>query len=142
VCQTNFPNFGLSLKTRILYGQLIVALFLATFLAQSFSHFFIIADYYTHMADYAKNCENKAFPAMHCNGKCQLMKKLRQEQKDDQDNRERLINGKNEVVFFSRSALASLSIPVTDLHGVAAGAFRSCGPSLILCVDIFHPPRA
>jgi len=80
------------------------------------------------MADYAKNCENKAFPAMHCNGKCQLMKKLRQEQKDDQDNRERLINGKNEVVFFSRSALASLSIPVTDLHGVAAGLWTFADP--------------
>ncbi|HEV3325069.1 MAG TPA: hypothetical protein VG052_05670 [Puia sp.] len=130
------------MKNRTLYGQLIVSLFLATFLAQTFSHFFIIADYYTHIAEYAKNCENKAFPMMHCNGKCQLMKKLRQEQKEDQDNQERLANGKNEVVFFSRSGLACLTAPVLDLHSVATSEFRYYGPSLILCVDIFHPPRA
>jgi hypothetical protein len=138
----DFPNFGICLKNRTLYGQLIVSLFLATFLAQTFSHFFIIADYYTHIAEYAKNCENKAFPMMHCNGKCQLMKKLRQEQKEDQDNQERLANGKNEVVFFSRSGLACLTAPVLDLHSVATSEFRYYGPSLILCVDIFHPPRA
>jgi hypothetical protein len=137
----DFPNFGLSLKNRTLYGQLIVSLFLAIFLAQTFSHFFIIADYYTHIAEYAKNCENKAFPMMHCNGKCQLMKKLRQEQKEDQDNQERLANGKNEVVFFSRSGLACLTAPVLDLHSVATSEIRYYGPSLILCVDIFHPPR-
>ncbi len=129
------------MKNRTLYGQLLVLLFLATFLAQSFSRFFIIADYYTHVAEYAKNCENKAIPTMHCNGKCQLMKKLRQDQKDAQENQERLTNGKNEVVFFSRSAAASLTAPVVDLGPAERSAYRIYGPSLILCVDIFHPPR-
>jgi hypothetical protein len=132
---------GLILKNRILYGQLLVLLFLATFLAQSFSRFFIIADYYTHVAEYAKNCENKAIPMMHCNGKCQLMKKLRQDQKDAQENQERLANGKNEVVYFSRSALASLTAPVVDLLPGERSTHRYYGPSLVLCIDIFHPPR-
>jgi hypothetical protein len=130
------------LKNRTLYGQLLVFLFLATFLAQSFSRFFIIADYYTHVAEYARNCENKAIPMMHCNGKCQLMKKLRQDQKDAQENQERLTNGKNEVVFFSRFAAASLTAPVVDLFPGERSAYRYYGPSLVFCVDIFHPPKA
>jgi hypothetical protein len=53
-----------------------------------------------------------------------------------------LTNGKNEVVFFSRSPVASLTMPVVDLFPVERGAYRYYGPALVLCIDIFHPPRA
>ena len=34
---------------------------------------------------------------MHCNGKCQMMKKLEQEEKNDQENLERKAENKNEI---------------------------------------------
>lgn len=55
-------------------------------------------DYFTNTGAYAKNCENKARPAMHCNGKCQMMKKLKQEDKKDAENSERKAENKNEVI--------------------------------------------
>jgi hypothetical protein len=78
---------------------------------------------------------------MHCNGKCQLMKKLKQDEKDQQENQERAVNNKNEVVFFSPSSF-SLAQPVIDLSPAEKSTLQSYGPALILCVDIFHPPRA
>jgi hypothetical protein len=129
------------LNLRTLYGQLIVILFLASFLAQTYSRFFIIADYYANTAKYAALCENKAILNMHCNGKCQLMKKLKQDEKDQQENQERAVDNKNEVIFFSPSSF-SLAEPVIDLTASEWSAMQSYGPSLLRCTDIFHPPRA
>ncbi len=41
-------------------------------------------NYYVNTASFAKNCINKARPKMQCNGKCQVMKKLQEEEKNDQ----------------------------------------------------------
>ena len=68
------------------------------FLIQTFSKPFIIADYYANTADYAKNCINKLIPAMHCNGKCQMMKKLQEQEKKDQESSERKSGNKTEVL--------------------------------------------
>jgi hypothetical protein len=38
-------------------------------------------DYYANTNAYARNCINKARPAMHCNGKCQMMKKILEAEK-------------------------------------------------------------
>jgi hypothetical protein len=69
------------------------------------------------------------------------MKKLKQDEKDQQENQERTVDNKNEVVFFTPSSF-SLAEPVTDLNPAEKSTLLSYGPSLILCVDIFHPPRA
>ncbi len=141
----DFPNqflftFDPELNCRTLYGQLIVLFFLASFLAQTFSRFFIIADYYANTAKYAALCENKAILNMHCNGKCQMMKKLKQDERDQQENQERAVDTKNEVVFFTPSSF-SLAQPIFDLSPAERSTLLSYGPALILCVDIFHPPR-
>jgi hypothetical protein len=60
------------------------ALFLLlAFLTQAFSRYFIVADYYVNTGRYIENCVNKDKPWMHCNGKCQLCKKLHQEDNSD-----------------------------------------------------------
>jgi hypothetical protein len=134
-------TFGIDLNLRTLYGRLIVLLFLASFLAQTYSRFFIIADYYANTAKYAALCENKAILNMHCNGKCQLMKKLKQDEKDQQENQERAVDNKNEVVFFTPSSF-TLAEPVIDLSPAEKSNLQSYGPSLLRYTDIFHPPKA
>jgi len=42
---------------------------------------------------------------MHCNGHCQMMKKLKQEENKDKQNPERTNDTKDEVLFFSDTQL-------------------------------------
>ena len=73
--------------------KLIAILLVVAFFAQTFSKGLIVANYFTNTQAYAKNCINKAKPKMHCNGKCQMMKKLKQEENKDSQNPDR----KNEI---------------------------------------------
>ena len=110
---------------------------LLAFVAQTFSKTFIVAGYYANKAAYAKNCENKARPKMNCNGKCQVMKKLQQEEKQDKQNPDRKTDHKEEILssksFFTTLHCSILSIqtlyPVLD-ESEAAEMPRT----------IFHPP--
>ncbi|KAA5534906.1 hypothetical protein F0919_09910 [Taibaiella lutea] len=46
----------------------------------------ILLSYYTNKQAYERYCVNKARPQMHCDGKCQLGKKLKaEEEKDKKD---------------------------------------------------------
>ena len=42
-----------------------------------------MADYMINLEKYKKNCVNKNKPKLHCNGKCQMMKKMRQSSSGD-----------------------------------------------------------
>lgn len=85
--------------------QVTASILLLAFMAGSFCRAVIVMDYYANTSVYAKNCENKARPKMHCNGKCQMMKKLQQQEKQDQGNPERKFDTKYEVFFADRFAL-------------------------------------
>jgi len=84
----------------------LTAIFLfAAFAIQTFNKAVIVFSYYTNTSAYAKYCENKAKPMMHCNGHCQMMKKLKQEENKDKQNPERTNDTKDEVLFFSDTQL-------------------------------------
>lgn len=52
---------------------------------QTFSSVIIKADFYMNQSYIAKNlCVNRDKPMMHCNGKCYLAKKIKQQEKQDQ----------------------------------------------------------
>jgi hypothetical protein len=125
--------------TSIMLKQVTTSILLLAFMASSFCRAVIVMDYYTNTPVYAKNCENKARPKMHCNGKCQMMKKLQQQDKQDQGNSERKAANKNEVVssksFFTTTFIFQspparyYAIPVVQ-HPVDR------------VYDFFHPPCA
>ena len=110
---------------------------LLAFVAQTFSKTFIVAGYYANTAAYAKNCENKAKPKMNCNGKCQVMKKLQQEEKQDKQNPDRKTDNKEEVLS-SKTFFTTLhcSIPaIKTLYPLLDGSKAAEMPR-----SIFHPP--
>ncbi len=107
-----------------------------------FSRTFVIADYYTNTGKYAKNCENKAKPKMNCNGKCQMMKKLQQEEKKDQENPERKGENKNEVTLSSKSFFALIILPLKCLKSKTQYPTQAKSNSIDRSFDIFHPPQA
>lgn len=64
--------------------QFITILFCAGLVVQNSGIFLVLASYSANKDYIAKNlCENKNKPSMHCNGKCFLAKKLREEQKQE-----------------------------------------------------------
>jgi hypothetical protein len=68
----------------------IAVLFLLIWVSQIAGRHIISLEFYLNQQFIAKNlCENRDKPYMHCNGKCQLRKKLREEDKRDQENPER-----------------------------------------------------
>jgi len=81
----------------------------AAFSAQTFQRSFIVFDYYTNTTAFSKNCENKSKPILHCNGKCQMQKKLIEKEKKDQHNPERKQENKPEVVS-SKNFFPSLTV--------------------------------
>lgn len=110
---------------------------LLAFVAQTFSKTFITAGYYANTAAYAKNCENKAKPTMHCNGKCQLMKKLKQEENKDKQNPDRKTDNKEEILS-SKSFFADVQerlLPAQKIYPPLGDSKATAIPR-----SIFHPP--
>lgn len=64
--------------------QLFAAFLLIAVSLQTFNRGLIVSGYY--LKAYVKNCENKAKPQMHCNGRCQMLKKLKTEEDRDKQN--------------------------------------------------------
>jgi hypothetical protein len=115
---------------------------LIAFLGQTFSKNLIEADYYFFSTfSYAKNCENKAKPQMHCNGKCQMMKKIKQEEKKNAQAPEQNKQSKNEIPLSSRSffpAITFSDIQETD-HSYTA---LQISKEIKMPRSVFHPPIA
>jgi hypothetical protein len=119
----------------------IAALFLLfAFAALTFDQAVIVFNFYIHRSYIAATqCENRDRPILHCGGKCQLIKKLKQEEKKDQQNPERKIENKNEVVssksFFTSALLTSaISHPCHIISSDSGTIDRS--------FVVFHPPCA
>jgi hypothetical protein len=137
-----YHTFASILVVKKTYNQLAAFFILAAFFAQTMNGNLIVLDYYTHTDKYAKDCINKDKPAMHCNGKCQMMKKLKAEEKKDQENPERRGENKNEITLSSRSFFPSITTPGYKIINFAITTPYSAGNTIDRSFDIFHPPQA
>ena len=90
-----------------------VLLLMIALLLQSFSRVLIIGDYYLNTESYAAHCENKANPIMHCNGKCQMAKKLKQAYESEKADPNKKIVINNEFYCLERYSV-SLSLIAFD----------------------------
>jgi len=90
--------------------------FAVVFFIDTCSSLFFVAGYYINPATYAENCVNKDKPQMHCNGKCQLQKKINTENTNDKQNPERKNNNLDEVLS-SKTFFASLEIAINPIDG-------------------------
>ncbi len=79
---------------------------------------------------------------MHCNGKCQMMKKLQQEEKNEQENQERKAENRIEIALSTKSFFATAPIQYLILSSSKKLSPSSDGKSIDRSFDIFHPPQA
>lgn len=95
------------------------------------------ADYFVNINYIVKNlCINKENPAMHCNGKCYLAKKLKEQEKQEQAPVSRKNN--SEVILFF-----AVQEPVGDTYlinsKISYQAFYDAKPASFPR-SVFHPP--
>lgn len=109
---------------------------------QSFSQWLIMAEYALNKNFIAKNlCINKARPQLRCHGKCQMMKKLAEEEKENGTDHSGLVSKlKLPEVFFSDLHSVLLSpgaTPVAEYNGYNRIHLYSAPQS-----SVFRPPSA
>ena len=121
-----------------MFRSLTAILLLLAFAVQTFESAFLVLDYFTNTGSFAKNCENKQRPQLHCNGKCLLMKKLKEQENKEQQNTAQKVN-KNEVVS-SRFFFISI-----DALFIEKEMIRYASPDEAAVISrprsFFHPPN-
>ncbi|MFT3676478.1 MAG: hypothetical protein QM781_11305 [Chitinophagaceae bacterium] len=120
---------------------MLAAILLIAFMGQSFNQGWYYIGYLIQKKEYVKRCANKARPMMHCNGKCQLMKKIQAQEKKEQGQPPEMKFASRVEVLSSRSSfLLQLNIPVisTPSHFI----LFTTGIPVDQSSAIFHPPPA
>ena len=121
-----------------MFRQIAVIFILLAVSVQVFNRGLIVIDYQINQAAFAKNCENITRPTLHCNGKCQMIKKLKENEKQEQKFPGKKWSTIDEVVssksFFNTIVYTEIFIPysfsVYYFVGFTKGVHNS----------IFHPP--
>lgn len=122
-----------------LFRFLTAFLLLAAFTVQTLSRTAVVLEYYGNTGAFARNCINKARPLLHCNGKCQLMKKLKAI--EDKESNNPGYKGQPSDLMYSRSFLEipdQTGITIICEHHQQAGDASPVDRSY----DLFHPPTA
>ena len=103
-------------------------LLILSFAIQSFPDAASQLIYTINPAPFAARCDNKARPQMKCHGKCQLMKKIQEEERQRQQNPERRPDTKIEIITPpSRIELALQVVTTFHIYPATSGG-RSTGP--------------
>ncbi len=122
----------------MLLRKVIATVLLLVFAASTFSRVFRVADYYVNTETYSKNCENKARPKLHCNGKCQMMKKLKQDEQKEQQAPDSKSSAKSETLS-SRSFYQQQIFAVEPLIQEFSRT-TAIGKPMDRAIPVFHPP--
>lgn len=124
------------LRTILRYS--IVILLFTALIAQSFSRSLVLADYMVNVETYKKSCENKAKPMLHCNGKCQMLKKMKKQEGDSGSNATAPKFNEVELVLSSKSFFPSIEFVVSDKLK-SFYSYNSAFSSNYIGT-VFHPP--
>ena len=109
-------------------------------MAQTFSRSIVMADYMVNLEAYKKACVNKAKPMLHCNGKCQMLKKMKKQEGDNGTNTSAPKFNQIEVVLSSKSFFPSLN--VLSINNIISFYSYNDDFSSNYLGSIFHPPGA
>ena len=119
--------------------QCSAAFLLLSFMAQVLSSPFIVFDYYVNTETYIKKCINKSSPELHCNGKCQMAKELKQQEEREQQHPGSEHSYKSVVSLFASCCFASAPAvalrPAIRLFAVFNDRYTKD-----VSLPVFHPP--
>lgn len=118
--------------------RVIVPILILLLLAQTFSQWLIVLDYQINK-DYIARvlCENKNRPKLKCNGKCQMMKKLAEEEKQQQSSELRA--GNQSLIVSASAHFATLQKPTVS-ETLIEYQELPVPHTVTRSYAIFHPP--
>ena len=99
-----------------------------------------MADYMVNLEAYKKSCINKAKPKLNCNGKCQMLKKMKTQQSETDTNEPAPKFNQLEVVLSSKSFFPSIQVASTT--NISTFYTYNDDFSSNYIGTIFHPPGA
>lgn len=121
----------------ILKYSLVILLF-SSLIAHTFSRSLVLADYLVNLESYKKACVNKTKPKLNCNGKCQMLKKIKKQEDESNTNTPAPKFNQAEIVLSSKSFY-----PTIEMFGFQQSnffyAYNSSFNSNYIS-SIFHPP--
>jgi hypothetical protein len=108
-------------------------------LLPSFSKLTVALSYEINKDFIAKTlCENRAHPALHCNGKCHLKKEMRQEERRN-NAPSNLLKDFELLLFVEDNAVVT---PFCELPNLQHLSFYILKPYSAPLAGIYHPPKA
>ena len=117
--------------------QIAVIFLLTAFIGQTFNRSLLFMSYYANPTAFAEKCINKARPMMHCNGKCQVMKKIQEEERKEKEDLER--KAENKAEYCSSINPAEIMAPATSETTKRFALFLIRKP-VHKAYPLFHPP--
>ncbi len=121
--------------------KLIASILLVAFISQTFNQGLYYFDYLVQKSEYAKHCVNKARPKMHCNGKCQMMKKMAEEEKKEAERScEMKLASQLEAVTQQSSLSFSFNFFIPQQK--TQFFINNSGAPVSQPSSVFHPPPA
>ena len=106
---------------------------------QTINRYMMVVDYYVNNTSYIKYCVNKNKPLLHCNGKCFLMKKLRQLESKEKQNNSRRNEHKFEIIV---GKILYTKITFNTISEAARYPFLIAKTPTDVSFRFFQPPRA
>lgn len=105
---------------------------------QTFSKEFILGEYYFNQHHYLDLCSNKNNLSLHCNGQCVLMKKIKENEKEENRNPQKSTENKKDLYYanFTNGTLPT----VWDFPRIKHySTFKDLG-TFLLIFKLFRPP--
>lgn len=125
----------------MLFRRTAAFLLLLAFFTQAFNRYVLVADYYVNTSAYIESCVNKDRPWMHCNGRCQLCKKLHQQAgAEDKQSPERKSGNNGPETLYSASSFTDFNAPQLVALINLQYPELSAGKPIGMPRDLFHPP--
>jgi hypothetical protein len=122
--------------SEIMFSRYTALLFLLIFSLQSFSRNLMVMDYHTHLTTYIEKCINKRRPSLQCEGKCQLMQKMQEEEKKEKGN---TANEKGFLEILSSRSFFEIHIVPREITVEYSFTFSDKLP-FNEPGNVFHPP--
>ena len=117
--------------------SLVILLFSSIF-AHTFSRSLVLANYLVNLESYKKACVNKAKPMLHCNGKCQMFKKIKKQEGESETNTPAPRFNQQELILSSKSFFPTIEF-LRPHQSIILYKYNSSLNSNYLS-SIFHPP--
>ncbi len=117
-----------------------IPILLLLLMTQAFSHWFVVMSFKLNQDFITKNiCENRYWPKLNCKGNCVLMKKLKQQEKEEQNAPAVLKTELPSILVSSKSFFLKIDEPASVVLRSYLPLFNS-GKPVDRTFSVFHPP--